>query len=257
MPGREAWAREKELALKALALDPKLAEAHLSLATALFSTRDYAGSVQSLERALALDPGLALAYDQYGWTMLGLGRPDDSVAKERRALELDPLNPLLNTDLGLFLQMARRYDEAIVELRKTLELDNSNALAHAQLGWSLLWKGQKAEALAEFKKATTLDDLPWYLGSLGYAYAATGERGKAEQILRDLDEVAKTRFVSPAARAAVYLGLGKKDKALDWLEKALADEDPILWWYKSDQLYDSVRSDPRFQAIAKNSERQP
>ncbi len=87
MPGREAWAREKELALKALALDPKLAEAHLSLATALFSTRDYTGSVQSLERALALDPGLALAYDQYGWTLLGLGRPGDSVAKERKALE--------------------------------------------------------------------------------------------------------------------------------------------------------------------------
>ncbi len=153
--------------------------------------------------------------------------------------------------------MARRYDEAIVELRKTLELDNSNALAHVQLGWSLLWKGQRAEALAEFTKATTLDDLPWYLGSLGYAYAATGDRGGAEQILRDLDELAKARYVSPAARAAVYLGLGKKDKALDWLEKALADEDPILWWYQSDQLYDSVRNDPRFQAIAKKAERQP
>ncbi len=176
MPGGEAWAKEKELARKALALDPNLAEAHLSLAIALFSARDYAGSVQSLERALALDPGLALAYDQYGWTLLGFGRPDESVAQERKALELDPLNPLLNTDLGLFLQMARRYDEAIVELRKTLELDNSNALAHVELGWSLLWKGQKAEALAEFKKATTLDDLPWYLGSLGYAYAASGDR---------------------------------------------------------------------------------
>ena len=254
MPGREAWAKEKELALKALALDPKLAEAHLSLAPALFSKRDYASSVQSLERALALDPGLALAYDQYGWTLLGLGRPDESVAKERKAVELDPLNPLLNTDLGLFLQMARRYDEAIVELRKTLELDNSNALAHAQLAWSLFWKSQKTEALAEFKKATTLDDLPWYLGSLGYAYAATGDRGKAEQILRDLDELAKTRYVSPAARAAIYLGLGEKNKALEKLEKALEDEDPILWWYKSDKLYDSVRNEPRFQAIAKKAD---
>jgi adenylate cyclase len=257
LPGREAWAKEKDLALKALALDPKLAEAHLSLATALFSSRDYAGSVQSLDRALALDPNLALAYDQYGWTLLSMGRPDESVEKERKALELDPLNSLLNTDLGLFLQMARRYDEAVVELRKTLELDASNALAHVQLAWCLHWKGQTADALAEFKKATTLDDLPWYVGSLGFAYAAVGDQANAEQILRDLDELAKTRYVSPAARASVYLGLGEKGKALDWLEKALEDEDPMLWWYKSDQLYDTVRNEPRFQAIAKRAERQP
>ena len=73
-----------------------------------------------------------------------------------------------------------------------------------------IWKGKTVDALAEFQKAAALDDLPWYKGSLGYAYAASGDRAKAEQILRDLDEMAKKQYVSPASRASVYLGLAKK-----------------------------------------------
>jgi len=246
--GREAWAKEKELALKALALEPNLADAHLSLGVALFSAMDLHGSEYELKRALELNPNLALAYDQYGWTFMANSRFDEAIASEKKALELDPLNPLLNTDLGFFYHWARRYDEGILQLRKTLELDVNNALAAQTLGWCLHWKGKTVEAIAEFQKATTLDDLPWYKGSLGYAYAASGDRVKAEQILRDLDELAKKQYVSPASRASVYLGLGEKAKALDWIEKAYEDRDPLLWW-NADQLYDSVRHEPRFQAL--------
>jgi len=246
--GKEAWAREKELALKALALDPNLADAHLSLGVALFSAMDFHGSENELKRAIQLNPNRALAYDQYGWTFMADGRFDEAIAQEKKALELDPLNPLLNSDFGFFYNWARRYDEGIVQLRKTLELDANNPLARQTLGWCLHWKGKKADALAEFQKAAALDDLPWYKGSLGYAYAASGDRAKAEQILRDLDEMAKTQYVSPAARASVYLGLGEKAKALDWIEKAYEDLDP-LWWWNADQLYDSVRNEPRFQAL--------
>ena len=182
------------------------------------------------------------------------GRFDEAIAKEKKALELDPLNILFNTDLGFFLSWARRCDDAIVELRKALELDPNNPLAEQTLGWCLLWKGQAVDALAEFQKAATLDDLPWYKGSLGYAYAASGDRAKAEQILRDLDEMAKKQYVSPASRASVYLGLGEKAKALDWIEKAYDDRDPLLWW-NADQLYDSVRNEPRFQALMQNVDR--
>ncbi len=245
--GKEAWRKEKDLALKALALDPNLAEAHLSLGVALFSALDLDASEKELDRAVELNPNLALAYDQYGWTYMAGGRFDEAIAKEKKALELDPLNILFNTDLGFFLHWARRYDEGIVQLRKTLELDASNPLARQTLGWCLHWKGKTAEALAEFQKAAALDDLPWYKGSLGYTYAASGDRAKAEQILRDLDEMAKTQYVSPASRASVYLGLGKKAKALDWIEKAYEDLDP-LWWWNADQLYDSIRDEPRFQA---------
>src|SRR5437762_1194956 len=249
LPGREAWAKEMEFARKALALDPNLAEAHLAMGTALYSVLGPYASEKQLDRAAELNPNLPLIYDQYGWTFSEMGRFDDAIAAEKKALELDPLNTFLNTDLAFFLYWARRYEEAITQIRKTLELDPNNAFAHSILGWCLIAKGNKAEARAEFQKATSLDDLPWYISSLGYACAANGDRAKAEQILQDLEELSKQRYVSPANRAAVYLGLGEKEKALDWLEKAYEDRDPIFWWIDGDQLYDSVRREPRFQAL--------
>jgi adenylate cyclase len=255
LPGREAWAKEMEFARKALALDPNLAEAHLSLGTALYSVLGPYASKKELDRAVELNPNLALAYDQYGWTFAEMGRFDDAIAAEKQALELDPLNTFLNTDLAFFLYWARRYEEATTQIRKTLELDPNNAFAHSILGWCLIEKGNKAEARAEFEKATSLDNLPWYISSLGYACAANGDRAKAEQILQDLEELSKQRYVSPANRAAVYLGLGEKEKALDWLEKAYEDRDPIFWWIDGDQLYDSLRNEPRFQALVENIDR--
>jgi serine/threonine-protein kinase len=255
LPGREAWAKEMELARKALTLDPNLAEAHLAMGTALFSVLGPHASEKELDRAVELNPNLALIYDQYGWTFSEMGRFDDAIAVEKKALELDPLNTFLNTDLAFFLYWARRYDEATTQIHQTLELDPNNAFAHSTLGWCLIAQGNKAEATTEFQKATSLDNLPWYISSLGYACAANGDRAKAEQIARDLDELAKQRYVSPANRAAVYLGLGEKEKALDWLEKAYEDRDPIFWWIDGDQLYDSVRNEPRFQALIQKVDR--
>src|SRR6266478_975954 len=254
LPGREAWAKEMEFAQKALALDPNLAEAHLAMGTALFSVLDPRGSLKELDRAVELNPNLALAYDQYGWTFAEMGRHDDSIAAEKKALELDPLNSLFNTDLAFFFYWARRYDDAIAQVRKTLELDPNTGLAHHCLGWCMVLKGNLNGAKTEFQKAVTLDDLPWYKASLGYAYAASGDRAKAEQVIRDLDELAKKQYVSPALRASVYLGLGEKGKAVDWIEKAYEDRDPMLWW-KTDQLYDSVRNEPRFLALMEKVDR--
>ncbi|MEY2538440.1 MAG: hypothetical protein QOG67_2180 [Verrucomicrobiota bacterium] len=253
LPGREAWAKEMEFARKALALDSKLAEAHLAMGTALFSVLSPHASEKELDRAVELNPKLALVYDQYGWTFAEMGRFDEAIAAEKKALELDPLNTFLNTDLAFFLYWARRYEDAVTQIRKTLELDSNNGFAHSILGWCLIWKGSKADAKAEFQTATTLDDLPWYKGSLGYACAVSGDRAKAELVLRELEDVAKQRYVSPAIRASVYLGLGENEKALDWLEKAYEDQDPCFWW-NTDQLYDSVRNEPRFQAMSQKVE---
>ena len=255
MPGREAWAKEMELAQKALELDPNLAEAHLSMGTALFSVLGPHASEKELDRAVELNPNLALIYDQYGWTFSELGRFDEAFAAEKKALELDPLSTFLNTDLAFFLYWARRFDEATTQIRRSLELDPNNAFAHSILGWCLIAKGNKAEARSEFEKATTLDDLPWYVSSVGYACGVSGDRAKAEQVLRDLEELAKQRYVSPANRAAVYLGLGEKEQALDWLEKAYEDRDPIFWWINGDQLYDSLRGAPRFEALVQKVDR--
>ena len=255
MAGREAWAKEMELAQRAVALDPNLAEAHLAMGTALFSVLGPYASEKELDRAVELNPNLPLIYDQYGWTFSEMGRFNEAIAAEKKALELDPLSTFLNTDLAFFLYWARRYEDATTQIRQTLELDPNNAFAHSILGWCLIWKGSKAEARTEFQKATTLDDLPWYVSSLGYACAVSGDRAKAEQILRELEQLAKQRYVSPANRASVYLGLGENEKALDWLEKAYEDRDPIFWWIDGDQLYDSVRNEPRLQALVQKIDR--
>jgi adenylate cyclase len=251
MPGREAWAKEMEYAQKALALDPNLAEAHLAMGTALCSIMSPHASEKELDRAVQLNPRLAMTYDQYGWTFGEMGRFDEAVAAEKKALELDPLNTLLNTNLAFFLYWRRDYDDAIAQIHKALELERSNGFAHTILGWCLIWKGDMAEARAEFETATTLDDLPWQVGSLGYASAISGDRAKANQLLAELKDLTKQRYVSPTIIATVHLGLGEKEKAFDWLEKAYEDRDIVFWWIdvNGDQLYDGVRNEPRFQAL--------
>src|SRR4051794_24573787 len=193
LPGREAWAKEKDLAQKALALDPNLAEAHLSMGTALYSALGPYASEKELDRAAELNPNLPLIYDQYGWTFSEIGRFNEAIAAEKKALELDPLSPFLNTDLAFFLYWSRQYEEATAQIHKNLELDPNNAFAHSIMGWCLIAKGNKAEARAEFEKAASLDDLPWYVSSLGYACAVSGDRAKAEQILQDLEELSNQR----------------------------------------------------------------
>jgi hypothetical protein len=89
----------------------------------------------------------------------------------------------------------------------------------------------------------------WYQGLLGYAYAIPGNRPKAEEILRELEEMAKHQYVSSTAFAMIYLGLGEKEKALDWLDKSYQDQESACWYLKVDPIYDSVRNEPRFQAI--------
>jgi adenylate cyclase len=251
MPSREAWAKQKAFAQKALVLDADLAQAHLSLGIALGGSFDWAGAKNEFDRALELNPNLPYAYDASGWLLTIFGRSDQAVEKEKKALELDPLNPSWNDGLGWYLYWAGRNDEAMRQLRSSIELFPSDAFSHFALGWCLLKKGNAAEAKAELQKAIELDDLPWYMGWLGYTYAVSGDRAKAEEILRQLDELAQKRYVTPNARVPVYLGLGDKNKALDGLEKSYEEQDGVCWQLNIDQRYDGLRNEPRFQALLK------
>ncbi|MFL6583550.1 MAG: hypothetical protein ACJ8KU_03415 [Chthoniobacterales bacterium] len=252
MPGREAWARQKILAQKALELDPQLAEAHLALSNVLAGAFDWAGARTELNRTLELNPNLALAYDTAAWILGVFGRLDEAIASEKKALELDPLNQFLSDDLAWYLYWAHRYDEAMQQLRSSMELSPNDAFSHFVVGCCLLKKGNLAEAMPEFQRAAELDDLPWYTGWLGYTYAVSGDRAKAEQILHDLDQLAKRRYVTPNAWVPVYLGLGDNEKVLDGLEKCYQDQDGACWWLKVDQVYDAIRNEPRFQTLLTN-----
>ena len=251
MPSKEAVVKEKEFAQRALQLEPQLAEAHLSLACALAGAFDWRNAQVEFDRAIELNPNLAWAYEIYAWFLGGLGRLDEAIAKDKKAIELDPLNSFFQAALAYFLYHARRYDDAIVQIKKTLELDPASTLAHHLLGCCLLWKGDTAGAIAEFQRSKIMVAGAWYQGLLGYAYAISGDRPKAEQILRELEEMAKRQYVSSTAFADIHLGLGEKEKALDWLEKSYQDQESACWYLKIDPIYDSVRNEPRFQAILK------
>ena len=249
MPSKEAVVKEKEFAQRALQLEPQLAEAHLSLACALAGAFDWRNAQVEFDRAIELNPNLAWAYEIYAWFLGGLGRLDEAIAKDKKAIELDPLNSFFQAALAYFLYHARRYDDAIVQIRKTLELDPASTLARHLLGCCLLWKGDTAGAIAEFQRSKIMVAGAWYQGLLGYAYAISGDRPKAEQILRELEEMAKRQYVNSTAFADIYLGLGEKEKALDWLEKSYQDQESACWYLKVDPIYDSVRNEPRFQAL--------
>ena len=251
MPERDAMAKEKEFAEKALALGPELAEAHMSLALALVGSFDWRNGLKEFDRALKLNPNLAFAYELQAWTLNGLGRFDEAIAKVKKAVELDPLNPFFQMSLSFYQYWARQYDNAIAQARKTLEMDPNSAIDHVLLGLSLLKTGHTAGAIAELQKARMPDPGAWYQGFLGYAYAISGDRPKAEQSLRELEELAKRQYVSPTAFATIYLGLGDKEQCLDWLEKAYEQRDSACWYLKIDQIYDTVRNEPRFQALVK------
>ena len=249
MPGKEANSKVKEFARKALALDPELAEARMSLALALVAAYDWRGGLEEFDRALELNPNLAFAYELQAWTLNGLGRFDEAIAKDRKAIELDPLNPFFQMSLSFFLYWARQYDDSIAQARKTLEMDPNSAIAHVLLGLSFLKKGDTVSAIAELQKAKAPNPGAWYQGYLGYAYSISGDRAKAEQALCELEDLARRQYVSPTAFATIYLGLGEKQRCLDWLEKCYEQEDSACWYLKIDQIYDSIRDEPRFQAL--------
>src|SRR6058998_3167005 len=249
MPSKEAVVKEKEFAQKALELDPELAEAHLSLACALGGAFDWQNAQIEFDRAIELNPNLAWAYEIYAWFLGGVGRLDEAIAKDKKAIELDPLNSFFQSALAYFLYHARRYDDAIVQIKKTLELDPASTLGRHFLGCCLLWKGDTAGAIAEFQRSKIVVTGAWYQGLLGYAYAISGDRPKAEQILRELEAQAKRQYVSSTAFAMIYLGLGEKEKALDWLDKSYQDQESACWYLTVDPIYDSVRKEPRFQAL--------
>jgi TolB-like protein/Tfp pilus assembly protein PilF len=254
LSGKEAWAREKELAKKAIALDPDLADAHLSLGIAFAATGEWNVGEQALKRALELNERLELAYSQLGWIQTSLGRFGESIDNSAKAIELDPLSLMFNSYHGGNLRMAGRFDEAKVQLEKTLELDPNYADVYTGLGWYFVDLGEMPEAIAAFQKAKALDSNPWLDGGLVYAYARAGDREQAEQIVNAWEN---RHAASLGPRMCLYLGLGEKDRALDWIEKCFEQQDPYYHGLKIWRIYDPLRTEPRFQAVLKKAFPEP
>lgn len=245
---QESFSKAKTAARKALELDETLAEAHTSLGSVLFSYDwNLPESNREFQRALQLNPNYATARQWYSdGNLLVMGRFDEALAEMRRAQELDPLSLIINAELGTIYLYARQYDKAIQQLQKTIEMDQSFYFAHWMLGVAYVKKGSRLEAIAEFQKARELQDDPALLGLLGHAIAESGNRDEALRTVDQLTEIAKHRYVPAYSFAIIYVGLGDKDRAFQWLDKGYQDHANELSQLKYDPLLDNLRSEPRF-----------
>jgi tetratricopeptide (TPR) repeat protein len=250
-PPKEAFPKAKTAAMRALEIDNTLAEAHTSLAYVKFRFDwDWSSAEREFKRAIELNPAYPTAYHWYAFYLAEMGRLDEARTAIRKAQELDPLSLMINNSVGSVFLWTRQYDQAIDQLRKTLEIDPNFAFAHRNLGHAYMKKGMFKEAIAEMQKALALfKGSTEYLGWLGNTYAVSGRRGEALKILDELKQLSQRKYVSPADFARVYIGLGDKDQAFTWLERAYEERSSFLTDLKVAPMFDSLRSDPRFQDL--------
>jgi tetratricopeptide (TPR) repeat protein len=158
---------------------------------------------------------------------------------------------IINANLGWAYIHARRFDEAIAQLRKTVELDGGFYYARYNLALALELKGSISEAIAEYQRAIALNDDPFPLALLGHLYGRLGRRGEALQILEQLRERRRQRYVEAYCLAVVNLGLGDHNEAINWLEEGYRERDGFaLGIIRTDPLLDPLRGDPRFEKLA-------
>jgi len=241
----------REEVQKALKLDDHLAAAHNSLARLLYLFNgDWDGADREFRRALELNHNYAPAHHWYSMYLALEGRKEQALAEAEKAYELDPLSPVVGAYLAKIFQEAGQYDKAIEQAKKTLDLEPDSAVTHAVLGIVYEDKRMYAEAITEYKRALQLGGPPGEMrGLLGYAYAVSGNRTDAEKIIAELKALWPGHTHAALDLAVVFSGLGDKENALYWLEKAQERHVSDLVGIGQDSHFVEVRSDRRFQAL--------
>ena len=256
---KESFPNAKQAALKALALDGQLSEAHAALGKiAYLYDWDWATAENELKQAIELNPNSSGAHSAYSSYLAAIGRVGEEVQEKKQALQLDPLSLVANGDLTAALNDARRYDEAIEQGRHTVALEPNFAQGHLRLGQAYVGTKQYELGIAEFNKFATLGGSSasrWAL--VGSAYAAAGRRADALHALDQLLELSKTKYVSALTIARIYAGLGQEDKAFEWLEKSYEERSILLAYIKVLPEFDPLRSDPRFADLLQRMNLQP
>ena len=244
-----AYERAAEVATEAMRLDPELGAAYCTMGH-LKGIRefDWSGAEQNFKRALELSPNSSDTYDLYGRLCAALARYDEALALHDRARELDPL--VHRMDGVTTLLRARRYAEAVHRAEDALDLDPNYDRTRATLGWAYFLSGRKDEGVAQLERAVSLSpENTMWLGQLGEAYAMAGKTAKARKILTELEVLARSVYVSPYHFAYVYTGLGDTDRAMDWLERAVAGRTGPTSGIKGSFLLTPLQTHPRFRAL--------
>jgi tetratricopeptide (TPR) repeat protein len=252
-PSEIAYPKAKELALKALEFDSKLAEAYISIAlTKFFFEWDWDGANQNFQRALELNPGMADVHYTYAMYLIVMGKTDEAINEAEQALRLDPLSPIINNTLGQAYINAGRYDDAIKEFDKALEIDPFFRTAIEAKGWTNAFRGNGEEAVKLFKRLQEITGKDYAgLSGLGYAYSLLGELDKTSECLERL----KRRSISEPELslefdfAVLYASLKDYDKVFYYLNRAVEKKIGGIVFVRVSPGWKFLRSDPRFKQI--------
>jgi TolB-like protein len=256
----EVLPKGRAAAEKAVALDDNLAEAHVSLGLIIQQSEINPEKAEpEYRRAIALNPNSAPAHYFLALSVLSpRGQSDEAVTEIKRALELDPFSAIMNANLGFVYHYGRRYPQAIDQLRKTIELNPNFLYPHLILGFALEASGNLTEAITEYEKIyasekeAELRDRIFGAPILAHAYGRQGDQVKALHYFAQTQDLqARKSKVSPYTFALACLGLNKTDEALAALDESYQTREAIaISHIRVDPLVDSLRGNPRFEALA-------
>jgi TolB-like protein/DNA-binding winged helix-turn-helix (wHTH) protein/Flp pilus assembly protein TadD len=239
----------KAAALKAVELDPSSGEAQTALGwVELFREVDVPAAERTLNTAIELDPNYASAHHWYAFVLEATGRVAESRTELARAAKLDPLSLIIQTAVASSLSEAGQHDAALAQLRLVFDMDPHYPKAHEELGRIYERKGMYRDAIHEYQLSAKNGGDPLW-ANLGYAYAVSGEKQEALSVLAHLEEMERRSQVSPCDLALVNIGLGRKEEAIAWLQKASLKPDDVWLSLQVDSRFDPLRSNPRFQAL--------
>jgi TolB-like protein/DNA-binding winged helix-turn-helix (wHTH) protein/tetratricopeptide (TPR) repeat protein len=247
-PPEEVFPKARAAAEKAVALDSRLAEAYTSLAVVkAWFDWDRAAAESAFTRAIQLDGSCSTARQWYAEYLSCLGRHDQALWQIQKALELDPLSPNLSSAKGLILFLARRYDESLQQHRQTEETAPDFPLTRHYVALAYEQKQMWPEAIFLFEKEGLTSDL-------AHVYAESGRRSDALRILQNMEAQSCSGAYIPAySFAEVHIGLGDKEQALAWLDRARAERSNWLPYLNVDPRFDPLRRDSRFLALLRTA----
>jgi eukaryotic-like serine/threonine-protein kinase len=249
---KEAFPKGRAAAVKAVEIHDQLAEAHTSLIfTHLFYYWDWGGAEADAHRAIQLRPLYATAHQWYSLYLICMGRIEQGLAEMRRAVELDPLSGSINATLGFALYLTRHYDEAIEQCTKTLELYPDFFWAMFSLGLACIQRQKLVQAEEVFERAKIHRENPIPALCLARLHAMRGRRAEARQVLNELEITAEKSFVPFSLAASAWLALEGRDHAIESLERAFVDRDPLMPYIMAEPAYDPLHSDPRFHDLVR------
>jgi len=250
VPTSEAGSRAEAAARKALEIDEHLGQAHSALGVLHFRNLEWSEGVREFQRAIELNPSDSTARMWHSYYLMALARFDEAVAEAKLAQELDPLSLIINTQMGTPFFYMRQYDRAIEQYQKALEMDPQFPPARYWLGRAYTQKAAYSEAIEGLRQTVAANPrLRAYVTPLAYAYAVSGQRSEAVKLLDELREQAKQRSISAYYIALIYAGLGEKDQAFVWLEKAYQENADGIIFLNVEPGFDGLRSDPRFHDL--------